>query len=142
MHPVSHLVCYLGIPALFVTTLPLWMSFSGGPPESERVLLLKKSFAVRVSRASITVLRALPPAKTCLRKYLKCGALSKILVSCYESSDDSMKDRLNPSQTLEQLLPYLKRKAIPGTNPDYIASVFTLLIRLVAASVNAVPSCK
>ena len=54
-----------------------------------------------------------------------------------------MKDRLNPSQTLEQLLPYLKRNTILGTNPDYVVSVFTLIIRLVGASVNDVPSsCK
>ena len=97
-----------------------------------RAAAKKKSFAVRVSRASITVL-CLPQKLAYLRKYLKCGALSKILVSCYESSDDSMK---------EQLLPYLKRNTILGTNPDYVVSVFTLIIRLVGALVNDVPSCK
>ena len=131
MHSVSHFVCYFGILATFIT-IPQWMSFMGGVPESERVLPLKKSFAVRVSRASITVL-CLPQKLAYLRKYLKCGALSKILVSCYESSDDSMK---------EQLLPYLKRNTILGTNPDYVVSVFPLIIRLVGALVNDVPSCK
>ena len=56
MHSVSRFVCYFVILAPFITIIPQWMSFMGGVPESERVLPLKKSFAVRVSRASITVL--------------------------------------------------------------------------------------
>ena len=110
------------------------MSFMGGVPEKERVLPLKKSFAVRVSRASITVLCL--PQKLAYVSTLSAALSPKYSsrVTTYESSDDSMK---------EQLLPYLKRNTILGTNPDYVVSVFTLIIRLVGASVNDVPSsCK